>query len=314
MKNITDIKVRYMTGYEERNFYSMDNHEYVTSSNMDLQNWIVTQVKNGYYPFIDIYSLEVLIDTIVTWYEVKYPNIIMDKTNSHLFEEIKLVSEKMDYKQLLLRLRRKQKFLLSGDYRSCNANGELNLTYVNEELKEKICYTVGMDFESGIIYGNDIDFDTEIVDENHLGRLKLEELFSEKEEIRIEELLKQLEYISIDCLDYTEISKIICYHNIDIELRRKVLELVALKLLYSKNTIPGMGYIRAKIFIEEFNEYIPDLYLTTSMIDEIMNRDYSKTPDYISAFSSEYEKVVKNNEKQENQKQKVLRNLFKKSK
>ena len=38
------------------------------------------------------------------------------------------------------------------------------------------------------------------------------------------------------------------------ELRHRILQLVALKLVYSKNTIPERGYERAKRFINEFNK------------------------------------------------------------
>ena len=58
------------------------------------------------------------------------------------------------------------------------------------------------------------------------------------------------------------------------ELRHRILQLVALKLLYSRNTIPERGYERAKRFINEFNKEL-DVKLTTKQIDEIVNKDYS---------------------------------------
>ena len=58
------------------------------------------------------------------------------------------------------------------------------------------------------------------------------------------------------------------------ELRHRILQLVALKLLYSRNTIPERGYERAKRFINEFNKKL-DLTLSTEQIDEIINRDYT---------------------------------------
>ena len=51
---------------------------------------------------------------------------------------------------------------------------------------------------------------------------------------------------------------------------------VALKLLYSRNTIPERGYERAKRFINEFNKKL-DLTLSTEQIDEIISRDYTNS-------------------------------------
>ena len=50
--------------------------------------------------------------------------------------------------------------------------------------------------------------------------------------------------------------------------RNKILQLVVLKLFYSKNTTPENGYKRALIFIEEFNENL-DINLNSKEINEI---------------------------------------------
>lgn len=65
--------------------------------------------------------------------------------------------------------------------------------------------------------------------------------------------------------------KCIYDHNCDIELRERLLQLVALKLLYSKNTIPERGYERAKRFINEFNKKL-GLTLSMKEIDEIIQK------------------------------------------
>lgn len=54
-------------------------------------------------------------------------------------------------------------------------------------------------------------------------------------------------------LDSTELKNCIYNRECDIKLRNKILQLVALKLLYSKNTTPERGYERVKRFINEFN-------------------------------------------------------------
>ena len=89
-------------------------------------------------------------------------------------------------------------------------------------------------------------------------------------EIKLDELIKILENLNRKI----NLKECVNNHNIDLELRKKLLQFVALKLLYSKNTIPENGYERAKRFIEEFNENIPNLKLSTSGIDKIMNINY----------------------------------------
>lgn len=43
-------------------------------------------------------------------------------------------------------------------------------------------------------------------------------------------------------------------HSIDLELRKKIIDLTILKLLYSKTTIPERGEFRAKKFVLEFEK------------------------------------------------------------
>ena len=79
-------------------------------------------------------------------------------------------------------------------------------------------------------------------------------------------------------IDYSELQKRIQDHKNSVGLRNKVLELVMLNLLYSKNALPENGYIRAKRFMRMFNkEY--NLDLNMEKLDEIMGVDYSNTED-----------------------------------
>lgn len=90
----------------------------------------------------------------------------------------------------------------------------------------------------------------------------------------MEELLKVFEKKYYDEFDCAELRKCIYDHNCTIKLRNVILQLVALKLLYSDNTTPKRGYERAKRFINEFNENF-DLNLSTNEIDELITRSYS---------------------------------------
>ena len=74
-------------------------------------------------------------------------------------------------------------------------------------------------------------------------------------------------------LDFTALEECIYNHNCDTELRNKILQLAALKLLYSRNTTPERGYERAKRLINEFNKKLK-LHLTTDEIDELISGEY----------------------------------------
>ena len=103
---------------------------------------------------------------------------------------------------------------------------------------------------------------------------EIDEYLEDEEDISLDQLLPIFKEKYSDELDYTELKDSVYNHNCDMELRNRLLQLVALKLLYSKNTIPERGYERAKRFINEFNKKI-GLTLSTEEIDEIMHRDYN---------------------------------------
>ena len=102
----------------------------------------------------------------------------------------------------------------------------------------------------------------------------LDEFLNGEEDLNLDELLSIFNEKYTDELEFTELKESVYNHNCDLELRHRVLQLAALKLLYSRNTIPERGYERAKRFINEFNEKLA-LTLSTEQIDEIINRDYT---------------------------------------
>ena len=103
---------------------------------------------------------------------------------------------------------------------------------------------------------------------------ELEEYLDSEENLNLDELLSIFKEKYTDELDFTELTESVYDHNCDMELRHRILQLVALKLLYSRNTIPERGYERAKRFINEFNKKL-GLALSTEQIDEIIHRDYT---------------------------------------
>ena len=63
-----------MTISEAEKFYKKDQKKYDISKNKELLTWLKIAIKNGYHSFMDIENLQDLIDNIVYWYEMKYPD------------------------------------------------------------------------------------------------------------------------------------------------------------------------------------------------------------------------------------------------
>lgn len=127
----------------------------------------------------------------------------------------------------------------------------------------------------------------------NLNAYKLDEYLNSKKNFDLNKLFSKLNKYS-DKLDLTELKESIFNYKCDNELRNKVLQLVALKLLYSKNTIPNRGYERAKRFINEFNKKL-NLALSIEEIDEIIQRDYTNSEENQSINEAkEIKKLIKN--------------------
>lgn len=271
-----------MTIAEAERFYKQDTQKYDISKNKELLTWLKEAIKNGYHSFIDIECLQELIDNIVYWYEMKYPERELELSEGTIyydFEDIDKLSKVMDLKQLMYRLPHKQLCLIECDYRS-NGGGIKN-TYND---KGKIIGQKAILFmrinRKGVEY-NPLSIsklpDFLLYADTDSGKVDVDynlKDYVSVDDITLDELLVLFKEKYTDELDFTKLEECIYDHNCDIELRRIVLQLVALKLLYSNRTIPERGYKRAKKFINEFNNKM-GLNLTTEEIDEAINRDYT---------------------------------------
>lgn len=271
-----------MTIAQAERFYGQDTKDYEIEKNKDFLNWLKNSITNGYHCFIGIDELQELIDSIVNWYEIKYPERELEYfegTRNMDFQDIRRISNVMDTRQLLFRLPHNQLCLMECGYRAKGwgqhpiyENGKetnwkthifMSIMRKNEEkansLSDKAPYfLLHADHMTG-----EVSKDYE-----------LEEYIDNDVNINLDELLSIFNEKYNDELDYTELKESVYDHNCDMELRHRILQLVALKLLYSKNTIPERGYERAKRFINEFNKKL-GLTLSTKQIDEIIHRDYT---------------------------------------
>ena len=271
-----------MTIAQAENFYEQDTKDYEIENNKDFLNWLKNSILDGYHCYIKTEELQELIDNIVKWYEFKYPERELEYFEGIKymnFQDIKRISNVMDIRQLLFRLPHKQLSIMECGYRAKGwsqrpvyKNGKetgwkaqiyIRIKRKNEEecdpwFSKAPYFFVHADYMTGKVSKDD----------------ELEEYLDSKEDLNLDKLLSIFKQKYTDELDFTELKESVHNHNYDIELRHRILQLVALKLLYSRNTVPERGYERAKRFINEFNKKL-NLSLSTEQIDEIIHRNYT---------------------------------------
>ena len=257
-----------MTIAEAERFYEQDTKKYEVEKNKEFLKWLKDSINGGYNSFIEINELQELINNIVNWYEIKYPEREMEFYEGirHFdFENMYTLSKVMDTKQLMYRLPRNQLNLIECGYRA-KGWGQYPIYENDEKVPYFILQANCMTGEVIKNYSSKdyVNFDNIILDELLL-------MFNERYK---------------DELDFIELKESVYNHNVDIVLRNKILQLVALKLLYSVNTIPERGYERSKKFINEFNKEL-NLTLSTEEIDEIMRRDYANKEKLKKTFVDE---------------------------
>lgn len=300
-----------MTIKEAENFYKQDKKEYNLTSNTIMKKWLrdiiererirLKEVKyaenysyvlkntiKGIYTLInDIKKLQELINYLTIWYEIKYPDKEMDLSNGVIykdFQNIKPLSKEMDINQLIFRLDDKHDDIISCYYRARSWSSVpviINNKIVNDSsisitlkvkneinhLKNDYFISLNIDYKTGLLAINSWMkmYLGDFIDKKHF----------DKGYIHIEDLVNELEKKSVKFIDYNELIETILDRDLRLSIRKEILELAALKMLYSENTIPEYGYERAKRFINEMNKKL-NANLTTKKIDEIMNKNYKE--------------------------------------
>lgn len=273
-----------MTIAQAERFYEQDKKDYELGNNKEFLSWLKSSITDGYHCFMEIDELQKMIDTIANWYEIKYPERELEfyegiRYLDENLQGVKRISNVMDLKQLLFRLPHRQYSLMECGYRArgwsqsfvydktgkLESKASIYMHIDKKNAEQDIMLCEELPYFS--VRANDITGEV-LVDYD------VKEYLDGESNLSLEQLLKIFEEKYADELDFTELKECVYDHDTDMELRHRVLQLVALKLLYSRNTIPERGYERARRFINEFNKKL-GLTLSTEEIDEIMNRDYN---------------------------------------
>ncbi len=255
-----------------KKFYSKDKKEYDLYHNLEFLKWFNMILKNGYSSYLNLSALQSFINKLSMWYEYKYPErkLIMEEGFvDKEFDNILDISKNLDYSQLRYQLSYNELKLLDSVYRSNNGYSVIDKNkktnnYITFNIYKK---QISKEFVEDNIYKlSAIDTTGKIKNEDIVN------LFPKEKNMTIEDLYKLLR----DNHDYDieELQNILFIHNMDIELRSKILYFTMKKLIYSKRTTPKRGYNRAIYLMKDFNNYIKKLNLVSISIDKIMEDDY----------------------------------------
>ena len=268
-----------MTIAEAERFYKADKKKYNILDNKEFLKWFNEIIKKGYHSYMDLEELQSLIDHITYWYEIKYPERELEKQEGiiHMdFEDIERISKHMDFRQLLYRLPHKELLLMESEYRSTGGGLQAKYDEKGNKIGEKTVLFMSLKNKAFDPFDYDSLSEVFVTADTKTGMIEPTYFFQEtftKDEVDLRALYSVLKDVLPE-IDTTNLEQCLYDHSCDIELRNRILELAALKMVYSSNTIPERGYERAKRFIGEVNKKL-DLTLTTDEIDDIMARDYT---------------------------------------
>lgn len=251
-----------MTGTESDNFYVQDERKYILNKNNIILEFMEQKKKENIFFILDIEQMQKMMSDIVLFFEFKYPdNFLCNLLYERKYEkkqrgECQKIAKTLNIEQL--------KYRLYHDYvqfLDCSYASQIHITREKKHLWECSFASIRID-DKGYIEPYDLE---------HLKENKfLENIEGVK---KASDLLGRFIESTIE-VDYSELTNVVLTHKANIKLKNMVLKLIPLYMIYSKNTLPEYGYIRAKSFIRMFNkEY--NLNMDTEEIDEIMSRDYS---------------------------------------
>ena len=277
-----------MTKDELKNFYNNDLKKYDLKENTYFKVMFNRLLEEGYNLFIGLDEMQDLIDRLTFWYEIKYPEREFDFYDGKIVQDFafkKELSDLMDINQLFFRLTDNQIKFLKGNYRSKIEKeypiyeegkkiGVSKKVYfkINRNSNDKY-YSKHKDFiiSADAISGKvDSDYET----------LK----YIDNDDITLNDLFQVFSESYADCLDFLELEQALKNNYVDNYLRDDILNFVALRLLYSKKTVPERGYKRAIRFMDEFNKRL-GLNLSYDEIDKLMNNSYKEDNSKVKLLS-----------------------------
>lgn len=260
-----------MNKLNDKCFYSNEERKYFIKENKKFLDWYKEELNSGYSYILELEEVEDLINKIVIWYQLKYPNRKLEKgLIDTRFEDLKDITKELTIDQLRYRLSSRQIEALDCNYRSgsggvipiggyydddnilCDVDTFRTVIHLHLSSKEKdltLDHTIIADTKGNLIDSSDL--------EKYIGNKKvntLDELF---------DVLRESENYNID---YSNLKKCVLTHMIDKTLREKIINIAALNLFFAQEVDSNYSYFRAKRLIKEFNDYYK-LNISTQKMD-----------------------------------------------
>ena len=231
------------------------NKEYDLVTNEKIEAWLELKEKKGYIPDITTEELQDLIDKIVFWYELKYPDFILDDfylacnnpPDPEMKEQVEALSEQMTFEQLLNRLTYNQYCFLTDIIQSCDLQYYVKVNKDDTKIVDGLIHSYyNMDSLEAIYHDKVLEqilggkLEISYSYRNLIGKWQIN-LDDSRELMEIVLLLR--ERIKLLCFDLKSAN----------DYRKKILDLAALKLSAdSRNKY--VAWKRSQLFIEDIEK------------------------------------------------------------
>lgn len=215
--------------------------------NKNFLKWLKLQIKKGYNLSVEIDEILILIDKIFN-YLIKYYNTNQDNLSEYI-DNLKYI---LSDKELNL-LKCEYKSDICHTYQISNGKTICNKTYISLLIQQI------NNFNNNLIFYIHIDSKTGIVEEDPFFKLT-------QSNIKLEELINQIKMNKYVKFDISKLEQCIYNHNIDLQLRDKIFQIIIFKL-YTNITNNQINQL-----IDELNKNIPNLNIQDKCKKKLLNK------------------------------------------
>lgn len=226
-----------MTILEIEKFYDNDKKMYILEKNREFLEWLGGNTSKGYIPPVStVEEMQIFINKVASWYLLKY------FTESSLQLKSDTLSNEMTLSALRKRLSHQELGLFDCPYRAgtmSDSKGQIGILI--HSLKGDGDKYIQMD-ASGTVRKGEATLISNVLAAGVNGPFSLLDF--------VEALKDNKDY------DIKEAKRMLWSHKIDLRLRKKILEFIALSIAYSKTLIPALSINVAKIFAQDIEDVL----------------------------------------------------------
>lgn len=229
-----------MTILEIDKFYDNDKKTYVLEQNREFLNWLGGYTSKGYIPPVStVEEMQIFINKVASWYLLKY------FTESSLQLKSDTLSDEMTLSALRKRFSHQELDLFDCPYRQGNAWNGKNIIEARISVLDKFLWReryIQIDCISGKVRRAEANLVSDVLATGVTAPFSLLDF--------VEALKDNKAY------DIKEAKRILESHKIDLQLRKKMLEFIALSIVYSKYFIPALSINVAKTFAQDIEDVL----------------------------------------------------------